>query len=64
MAKKPTGKQTKKVDKKETKKYNPDEIPILKSPGQTVWGKIIVIIIVSAMLLGSIIGLIIGLSNL
>lgn len=62
MAKKESRKMNRKqMSKKEEKKYNPDEIPLLKSPGETIAGKIAVIVIVGAMFLGPIIALIVHL---
>lgn len=60
MSKKEVAKKGKKEkSKKEVKKYDPDEIPVLKSPGQTVAGKIIVLIIVGGMTLASLVSLIV-----
>lgn len=51
-------KKTKSTPKQEVKKTTPGEIPVLKSPSKTIWGKVVIIIIVSAMVILPIVGLI------
>ncbi len=58
MAKKPV-----KRDQAKPAKKNPDEIPTFKSPAKTLWGRIVVLVIVAAMILLPLIVLIITLAT-
>ena len=56
-------KNTKATPKNEVKQSTPGEIPVLKSPTKTTWGKIVIIILVAAMVILPIAGLIVMLIN-
>ncbi|MDY0133832.1 MAG: hypothetical protein RBR46_02280 [Acholeplasmatales bacterium] len=59
-----SNKQTKKnYQKPNTQKKQYEDVPAFKSPAKTLWGKIIILIIVIAMVGASIAGLIVALIN-
>ncbi|MDD2259954.1 MAG: hypothetical protein RBQ63_00305 [Acholeplasmatales bacterium] len=56
-------KKTKSTPKQEVKQTAPGEIPVFRSPSKTTWGKVVIIIIVSAMVILPIAGLVFILIN-
>ncbi len=57
-------KQVKKQPKENIKvEKKPGDIPTFKSPAKTLWGKIVIIIIVAAMILIPVIAVVIALMN-
>lgn len=56
-------KKTKSTPKQEVKQTTPGEIPVFRSPSKTTWGKVVIIIIVSAMIILPLAGLVFILIN-
>ncbi|MFA5563794.1 MAG: hypothetical protein WDA32_06370 [Candidatus Caldatribacteriota bacterium] len=56
-------KKTKSTPKQEVKQTTPGEIPVFRSPSKTTWGKVVIIIIVSAMVILPLAGLVFILIN-
>lgn len=60
-----SNKNTKNKHKKNvSKKTNYDDVPAFKSPAKTLWGKILIMVIVFAMIILPVVALIITLVNL